>query len=288
MIDETRISIIIPSKNEANSLRGLLLRLKEQFSKAEIIVVNDGSSDDTAQICESYGVKQLVNPYSMGNGAAIKAGTRVATGEVLVFMDADGQHDPVYIPLLLDKIDAGFDMVIGARETASQASFGRLIANTFYNKFSSYIVNQKVLDLTSGFRAVRASKFRHFLHLYPNGFSYPATSTMAFYRSGYAVSYAKIQVNARTGKSHIRWFTDGAKFLLILFKIAVLYSPLKLFVPASLLLFASGILYYSYTFLLYDRFTNMGALLFVSSIIVFLIGLVSEQITMLLYKNSDK
>jgi len=189
---------------------------------------------------------------------------------------------------LLDKIDEGYDMVVGARSSSSQASVGRLCANTFYNWFASIMVNQKVEDLTSGFRAVKAEYFKKFLYLLPNGFSYPTTSTMAFFRSGYIVGYVPIKAEERIGKSHIKILKDGVRFLLILFKIGTLYSPLKIFFPLSVISFTMGILYYLYTFLSASRFTNMSALLFTTAIIIFLMGLISEQITSLMYNQKQE
>jgi glycosyltransferase involved in cell wall biosynthesis len=235
-----QLSIILPAKNEAPALAVLLPQLRAAQPQAEIIVVDDGSTDDTRGICESHGVQCLSSPYSMGNGAAIKRGTRAASGDILVFMDGDGQHDPADVARLLDQLDRGYDMVVGARDWSSQAGVGRGIANTVYNWLATKMTGHPVLDLTSGFRAVRADKFREFLHLLPNGFSYPTTSTMAFFRSAYAVAYVPIKAAQRVGKSHIRPLKDGIRFLLIIFKIATLYSPLKLFVPASAVIFLLG------------------------------------------------
>jgi glycosyltransferase involved in cell wall biosynthesis len=282
-----KITVIIPAKNEEGGLARILPRIIEQLPSAEIIVVNDGSTDDTAAVCGSLNVKVISHPYSMGNGAAIKSGARAATGETLVFMDADGQHQPEDILRLLTRIDEGYDMVVGARDRSSQAGAHRAVANGFYNRLASWMVGQKVEDLTSGFRAVRAEKFREFLYLLPNGFSYPTTITMSFFRAGYAVSYVPIVAPKRIGKSHVKIVRDGARFLLIIFKIGTLYSPLKIFLPISLSFFFTGLAYYVYTFLNAHRFTNMSALLFITSVLVFLIGLVSEQITLLNYKDSD-
>lgn len=285
---QTTYSVILPAKNEAQNLGRLLPLLRKNNQEMEIIVVNDGSCDETLAICNVYDVIVISHPYSMGNGAAIKTGARAASGDILVFMDADGQHDPADIAKLLAKLEEGYDMVVGARDSASQSSTGRLIANTFYNRMSSWMTNHPILDLTSGFRAVRAGKFREFLHLLPNGFSYPTTCTMAFFRAGYAVAYVPIMVHKRIGASHIRPIQDGIRFLLIIFKIGTLYSPLKLFLPISLSIFSVGLIYYIHTYITSGRFTNMSALLFVSSILVFLIGLVSEQITMLLYQGNER
>ena len=285
---KTIISIVLPAKNEAEGLKTFLPELCNTHPDAEIIVIDDGSEDETVNVCKQYDVKVVSHPYSMGNGAAIKTGARNASGEVIVFMDADGQHRPEDIPKLMDGIEEGYDLVVGARSRESQASVGRFCANTFYNWFASHMVGRKVSDLTSGFRAVNAKKFREFLHLLPNGFSYPTTSTMAFFRSGYGVKYVPIKTNQRTGRSHISLFKDGTRFLLILFKIGTLFSPLKVFLPFSLIAFMLGAGHYAHTFITAHRFTNMSALMFVTSILIFLIGLVSEQITALIYRDVNR
>jgi len=282
------ISIIIPAKNEHASLRSLLPALRQHYPDAEIIVVNDGSTDDTVKVCLANEVKLLSHPYCIGNGAAIKSGARASKGSTLVFMDADGQHNPDDIPKLLAQINNGYDMAVGARGGRSQATIGRWWANSVYNKLATWMVGQRVADLTSGFRAVNAKKFKEFLHILPNGFSYPTTITMSFFRAGYSLCYVPIQTEPRVGKSHIRPLRDGIRFLIIIFRIGTLYSPLKLFLPFSMASFLLGVGYYAYTLHNYGRFTNMSALLFITSILIFLIGLVSEQITMLIYKDSGK
>ena len=283
-----KITVILPAKNEAAGLRRVLPALREQLPDSEIIVVDDGSTDDTAAVAASLGARVLSSPYSMGNGAAIKRGARAAGGQVLVFMDADGQHDPAYIGPLLERLGQGYDMVVGARDWAGQAGVHRGVANAFYNWLAARMTGFDVQDLTSGFRVVRADRFREFLHLLPNGFSYPTTSTMAFFRSAYAVTYMPIPVARRIGRSHIRPVRDGIRFLLIIFKIATLYSPLKLFLPAAAAFLLLGLGQYAYTYLTAGRFTNMGALLLSASVIIFLIGLVSEQITGLTYLAARK
>jgi glycosyltransferase involved in cell wall biosynthesis len=281
------ISIVLPAKNEASALRQLLPRMRAAQPDAEVLVIDDGSSDQTAQVCAEAGVRSVTQPYSMGNGAAIKRGARAARGDVLVFMDADGQHDPADIAALLKRLEEGYDMVVGARDWSGQAGVGRGVANTIYNRLASWITGFQILDLTSGFRAVRADKFSEFLHLLPNGFSYPTTITMAFFRSAYSVVYQPLTVHQRVGKSHIRPLRDGIRFLLIIFKIATLYSPLKLFVPASAGFFGLGLLNYIYTFLKFGRLTNMSTLMWSAAVIVFLIGLISEQITALTYRPAQ-
>ena len=281
------LSIILPAKNEAAALADLLPALRAAQPQAEIIVSDDGSTDATAELCAKQGVRRVGTPYSMGNGAAIKRGARAATGDVLVFMDADGQHDPADIPRLLAKLDEGFEMVVGARGWGDQAGVGRGVANTFYNWLASKMTGHPVLDLTSGFRVARADKFREFIHLLPNGFSYPTTSTMAFFRSAYPVAYVPIKAAERVGRSHIKPLRDGVRFLLIIFKIATLYAPLKLFAPTAVAFFILGWVYWAYTFLEFHRLSLISVALWSASVIVFLIGLISEQITSLTYRRDS-
>lgn len=285
---KNNISIILPAKNEAQNLEKILPILCKNFTDSEIIIVNDGSTDDTQIVCEKFNVKHIDQPYSMGNGAAIKTGARHASGEILVFMDADGQHNPDDIPKLIAKLNEGFDMAVGARSRISQQDLGRHWANTIYNRLSSWMVGHKIEDLTSGFRAVRAEKFREFLYMLPNGFSYPTTSTIAFFRAGYPVAYVPIVAPPRGGKSHIKPLQDGVRFFLIIFRVGTLYSPLKLFFPISLFHFCLGLGYYAYTFMMNHRFTNMSLLLFTAAVFIFLIGLISEQITNLLYSKTNQ
>lgn len=284
----TSVSVVLPSKDEAASLESLLPEIKAAVGPIEIIVVDDGSSDDTAEVCAAHHVVRVARPYAGGNGAAIKAGARSAKGETIVFMDADGQHDPKDILALLAKIDEGFDMVVGARSDATQANRTRRLANSFYNAFASWMTDQHVADLTSGFRAVRADRFREFLHLLPNGFSYPTSITMAFFRSGYTVAYVPIDARRRVGTSHIRPLRDGVRFLLIIFKVGTLFSPMKIFLPFSIAFFSAGLARYLYTFFEFGRFTNMSALLLMNAVLIFLIGLISEQITTLIFINAGK
>lgn len=282
------VSVVIPAKNEGESIEGVVSRvmaLSGSVSLVECIVVDDGSSDSTANSARAAGAIVISHPYSKGNGAAIKSGARLASGDVIVFMDADGQHDPADIPRLLARLDEGHDMVVGARQKGSQASTGRSVANGFYNRMATYMTGHTIADLTSGFRVVRADKFREFLYLLPNGFSYPTTSTMAFFRAGYSVAYEPILAAQRIGKSHINLLRDGVRFLLIIFKIGTLYSPLKLFAPVAAMMFLIATSWYGYTWFETGRFTNMSALLYTGSVMVFLMGLISEQITALMYKG---
>jgi glycosyltransferase involved in cell wall biosynthesis len=283
-------SIVIPAKDEEQGLAAMLPGLRQEYPEVEIIVVNDGSLDRTAQVCEEHGVTVISHPYPKGNGAAIKSGARAATGEYIVFMDGDGQHNPADIERLLYKVEEGYDLVVGARSgLSSQASIARWSANSFYNKLASWMVNRDIPDLTSGFRCVNRRKFLGFLYLLPNGFSYPTTSTMAFFRAGYSVGFVPITVSKRLGQSHIHLLRDGIRFFLIIFKIGTLYSPLKVYFPVSILMSGLGVLNYLITIIVNEslRFTNMSTMLILTGLIVFLIGLLSEQMTNLQYKDSD-
>jgi glycosyltransferase involved in cell wall biosynthesis len=283
----SEISIILPAKNEAETLQALLPVLRREFPDEEIIVVDDGSTDDTPEVCAAHGVNTIRHVYSMGNGAAIKTGARNATGNILVFMDADGQHRPEDIRGLIAMVNDGYDMAVGARQLDTHASLTRRIGNTLYNRLASWMTGYQIDDLTSGFRAARARHFKKFLYLLPNKFSYPTTSTMAFFRSGLPVGYMPIQARQRSGerKSHIRLFHDGFRFLIIILKVGALFSPMRFFLPISATLLAGGLSYYAYTYFSWGRLTNMSAVLFLSSLFTFLIGIVSEQISALHYKD---
>ena len=280
------LSIVIPVKNESASIGAVVAAAREAYPDAEIIVVDDGSTDTTGEVARSAGATLLKHPESLGNGAAVKAGARIARGDIIAFMDGDGQHDPKELAPLLKKLEDGYDMAIGARHSGSHANIGRLFANGLYNAVASLLTGRSIPDLTSGFRVARANLFKEFLYLLPNGFSYPTTITMAFLRSGYPICFEPIKAASRVGKSHIRPIRDGIRFMVIIFKIATLYSPLKIFVPISGLFFATGLGYYAYTYATTGRFTNMSMLVISASVIVFLIGLISEQITALTYSKS--
>lgn len=285
-----KVSVILPVHNEAATIDGVIGQIRLELNRLnlahEIIVVDDGSTDDSGFLAQSAGALVVRHPCNMGNGAAVKTGVRHARGEIGILLDGDGQHDPIDIPRLLHKLDEGYDMVVGARSRASQASLPRLVANAVYNKLASWMTGCRVDDLTSGFRVARLARFREFLHLLPNGFSYPTSITMAFFRSAYPVAYVPITAGKRpaSSTSGIRPLRDGLRFLLIILRIGTLYSPLKLFMPVSGTFFLLGFGHYIHTFLTAGRFTNMSALLLSTSVLVFLIGLVSEQITQLIYR----
>jgi len=278
------VDVIIPAKNEAKTIGQLVRELVHLDCVNQVLVVNDGSSDNTEETASDSGAKVINHPYSKGNGAAIKTGLLNATADFVLMMDADGQHqatDVMKLVLLLE--NHGYDMVVGARSKSGQANFHRGVANRIYNFLASKITEQKVEDLTSGFRLISRNKALEFVELLPNKFSYPTTITMAFFRSGYSVGYCSIDVKRREGKSHINPIRDGIRFLLIIFKVATLYSPLKVFFPISISFSLIGLIYAIFTLVEMGRFTNMSALLLTTGVIIFLIGLISEQVTSLIY-----
>jgi len=284
-MSEPKISVIIPAYNESESIGVLVSNVRSIYRDAEVIVINDGSSDNTAGVAKDAGAKVFSHPYNIGNGAAIKSGIRVATGEVLIFLDADGQHDPQDIEKLIDYIPE-FDMVVGARSVGDQASLGRALGNKVYNWFASYVAKFSIKDLTSGFRAVKTNVARNFLYLLPNTYSYPTTLTLGVLRSGMSVKYVSIKAKKRkAGKSNIRLLKDGVRFFMIITRICTLYSPMRVFLPVSFVMFLGGLVNYLYTFFMHSRFTNMSVFLFVTAIIIFMMSLISEQICQMRFER---
>lgn len=282
-----KISVIIPCYNESQTIGQLVNNISNLYPDFEVIVINDDSTDDTAIAAKEAGATVFSHPYNIGNGAAVKSGIRQAKGEILVFMDGDGQHDPKDIARLIEYM-SDYDMVVGARFIRSQASVGRALGNKIYNWLASYVAKFKIQDLTSGFRAVKSDLARQFLYLLPNTYSYPTTLTLSVLRSGRALRYIPIQVkNRKTGKSNIRLFKDGVRFFMIIVKICTMYSPFRIFLPVSFTTFLIGFCYYLYSFFLWGRFTNMSALLFTTSVVIFMMGLISEQVCQMRFEKSE-
>ena len=282
-----KITILVPAYNEEQSIRNTVRTIRQMYPDFEVLVVDDGSTDGTMKVSMEEGAHVWPHPYNIGNGAAIKSGLRSAAGEWVIMMDADGQHDPADIANLLEYKDK-YDMVVGARSKGSKGAFHRNIANWIYNKAASYVTRVRIRDLTSGYRLVRRDVARKFIYLLPNGFSYPTTLTMAYLRSGYSVKYIPIRTIKRHGKSKIKLMKDGTRFLLIIARIATLYSPFRVFLPISFLFFLIGNLYYIYTFITAGRFTNMSALMLSTSVIVFMMGLISEQVSLMRYDREEQ
>jgi glycosyltransferase involved in cell wall biosynthesis len=286
------ISVIIPVYREAKVIGGVVERVRRVMDSTgkthEILVVDDGSDDETAAAARNAGARVISHPYNIGNGAAVKTGIRHAQGAVFIMMDGDGQHNPEDIPQLLDKIDK-YDMVVGARTGDSEGRLHRNMANAFYNLFASYICKMKIQDLTSGFRAVKAAVARQFVPLLPNTFSYPTTITMAVVRAGFTLAYVPIRANKRIGKSKIKLLADGSRFFLIIVKIATLFSPMRVFLPVSALMFLTGVGYGLFRVLFMGgRYGPTSAMLMTMAVVVFMVGLVSEQIAQMRYDKNNR
>jgi glycosyltransferase involved in cell wall biosynthesis len=281
------ISIIIPAYNESATIGDIIKKVKALYPDAEIIVIDDASTDDTGSVAKEAGAIVYSHRYNIGNGAAVKTGIRIASGEVLILMDGDGQHDPHDIGRFLEYFP-DYDMVVGTRSMGGQASMFRAFGNKVLNRLAAYVTKSRIEDLTSGFRAVKSDIAHKLLYLLPNTYSYPTTLTLAVLRSGRSIKYVPIAASIRRkGKSNIRIFRDGIRFFMIIAKICALYSPLRIFLPLSLMLFLLGLCYYLFTYITQGRFTNMSALLFSTSIIIFMMGLVSEQICQMRFERSE-
>ncbi len=284
------ISVLIPAVNEAEIIADVVSGVRAAMQKLnrpyEILVIDDGSTDETASRAENAGARVVSHPYNIGNGAAVKTGIRQAKGDILVMMDGDGQHNPEYIAPMLEKIGR-YDMVVGARTSESESHIHRDLANRLYNLFASYICKRKIQDLTSGFRAVKADIARQFVSMLPNSFSYPTTITMGVIHEGYSLTYVPIKTNRRVGKSKIRLIADGSRFLLIILKIATLLSPMRVFLPVGLAIFLTGVGYGLFRFfVLGSSYGQTSAMLITMSVVVFMVGLVSEQVAQLRYDRS--
>jgi len=289
-----KLSVIVPIYNEEENVENFLNELGSVFSNVnfnyEILLINDCSTDNTLEKINNSKVKATVisHPYNKGNGAAVKTGIRNAKGEFVVMLDGDGQHNPKDILRIYEQLEKGYDLVVGARDKESQASFFRYIANSIYNLVASYVSGFKVEDLTSGLRGAKRKIIKKFLYLFPNGFSYPTTSLLAFLKAGYSVKFIPIKTRKRKGNSKIRIFKDGARFFGIIAKVTVLFSPLKVFLPVSVMLFIGAVFHFIYRYLMSGKYTLFTGILALASLFVFLMGLISEQIAMIQYGSIDK
>lgn len=284
MADPSVVSIVIPAYNEADAIGAVVAALNTAGPWHEVIVVDDGSKDATSATACAAGATVVTHPYNKGNGAAVKSGIRRASGEFILIVDGDGQHRPEDARRLVSRLGE-YDLVIGARSTSTQATQARRFGNSALNWLASYLTGRDIPDLTSGFRGARTDCLREFIHLLPNGFSTPTTTTLAFIKAGYNVAFEPVEARSRVGESKIRLARDGTKFLMIILKIITLFSPLRIFLPISLASFALGFAYAVWTIATQSHVTNSSVLLIVLAVIVFLVGLVSEQISALRFEG---
>jgi len=290
--ENTEVSIIVPAYREAEGIASVIERVRrvmDAFDHSyEIVVVDDGSDDETAERAKETGARVISHPYNIGNGAAVKTGIRNARGETLVTLDGDGQHAPEDIPRLLEKLGS-YDMVVGARTGASETTLHRSLANRIYNRFATYMCKRRIEDLTSGFRAIKTEIARRFVSLLPNAFSYPTTITMAVVRSGYSLTYVPIKTSRRLGKSKIKLLRDGVRFFMIIIKVATLFSPMRVFLPVSATMFLAGLAYGLFKiFVLGGRYGPTAAMLMTVAVVIFMVGLVSEQVAQLRFDRTDE
>ncbi len=282
-------SVLIPAFNEASVIESVIQEIERLGNWKEIIVVDDGSSDPTAERAASAGATVIRHPYNKGNGAAVKSAVRQATGDYILLMDADGQHSPSEIPRLIDKLGE-FDLVVAARSFKAQATLSRGLGNGFLNRFATMLSGFPIADLTSGFRAAKRERFKQFIHLFPNGFSYPSTSTLAFVKAGYSVCFIDVVGKQREGKekSKMRPWKEGGRFIMLILRMVTLFSPLRVFLPISLVFFGLGFGYLVYTIIDETHVTNTSVLLITAAAVLFLFGLLSEQIAALRFERTGQ
>ena len=284
MADPSSVSIVIPALNEEDAIGDVVSSLRAHAEWREILVIDDGSRDLTGERAARAGALVVRHPYTKGNGAAVKTGIRRAEGQFILILDADGQHAPSDARRLVERLGE-YDLVVGARSAQTQATVGRRIGNQLLNRLASYLTGRHVPDLTSGFRGARREHLREFLHLLPNGFSTPTTTTLAFIKAGYNVTFEPVDARARTGQSKIKFARDGTRFFLILLKVITIFSPLKIFLPISAGAFLVGTAYAAWTIVTQSHVTNSSVLLILLSVVIFLVGLVSEQISSLRFEG---
>jgi glycosyltransferase involved in cell wall biosynthesis len=287
LADASAVSVVIPALDEAEAIGDVVARLLAAAPWREVLVVDDGSSDATGRRAEEAGARVIRHPYRKGNGAAVKTGIRHAGGTYLLIVDADGQHQPADAQRLVERLGE-YDLVVGARSTATQATAARRHGNALLNWLAGYLTDRPIPDLTSGFRGARLDCLREFIHLLPNGFSTPTTTTLAFIKAGYNVGFVPVEARQRTGRSKIHFARDGATFFLILLTIITIFSPLRVFAPISACSFALGLIYGGVNLLVTGRIPNGAVLLLLFSAIVFLAGLISEQIATLRFAGPDR
>ena len=286
MATPDRTSVVIPAFNEAAVIGEVVAGLRNAANWHEILVVDDGSKDGTADAAQAAGATVIRHPYNKGNGDSVKSGIRAATGEYILIIDADGQHQPADAERIVGRLGE-FDLVVGARLHSTQATWARRLGNHLLNGLASYLTDRPIPDLTSGFRAASRKHLREFLHLLPNKFSTPTTTTLAFVKAGYNVAFEPVEARPRVGQSKIKLVRDGVKFLLIVVKIVTIFSPLRVFLPISLTSFVVGLGYACWTIATQSHVTNSSVLLIMLGVIVFLMGLVSEQIAALRFQGRD-
>lgn len=286
---EATLTVVIPAYNEGDSVGNVIGKIRMLRPQAEILVVDDGSKDNTSEAARAAGARVIRHPYNKGNGAAVKTGLRNARGDVVLLLDADGQHPPEDIERVLSGIGE-YDLVVGARTRDSESAWIRDFGNSIFNNLATYLSGRKIPDLTSGFRAMKRDHIMEFIHLLPNLYSYPTTSTLAFIKAGYNVQFVPIRARKGTGRSNTKILRDGVRAVVIIMRMITLFAPMKIFLPISLALFVLGVVYGLANIFLFgiNRIPNGSVLLIMSSLFIFLFGLISEQIAAMRFESSQR
>ena len=277
-MDKSDITIVIPAYNEEKGIGNVLLNLKKLVSDYQLLVIDDGSTDNTFEIVKNSGVNVVCHKYNKGYGAALKTGLRNAKTSVVLYIDADGQHNPEDIDRIAEHIDE-YDMVVGARTKKSTVSLLRRPGKKILSITANYLSGHQIPDLNSGFRAIKKNKAMEFMHILPNTFSFTTTITLAFLKSGYDVKYVPIQTIDRVGTSKIKPFRDGFRFIMLIVRTITLFDPLKVFLPISIALFTIGMVYGLYTLISALNISDASVIMITASILIFFFGLLADQIS---------
>ncbi|MDY0094409.1 MAG: glycosyltransferase family 2 protein [Candidatus Vecturithrix sp.] len=279
------MTVIVPVYNEEGAIAQTLDELLPNIENNgwQLIVVNDGSNDGTGQILEHYGnrLRVINHPYNRGYGAALKTGIRAANTELMAICDSDGQHRPEDL-MLLYKEASGADIVIGERAPGSRNDLFRVPGKWLLRHAANFIVGRKIADLNSGLRIFRRAFIKKILHLMPEGFSFTSTSTVAAIKMGFLIKFVPIQTRKRIGTSSVRQVRHGFMVLMLILRLAVLFSPLRIFMPISAALTGLGVVYALYVIATVRLTLANGALFcLLAALMIFFFGLVVDQISVM-------
>jgi glycosyltransferase involved in cell wall biosynthesis len=275
---QSNISIIIPAFNEEEVIGSVVQSIHSAFPDSEIIVVNDGSTDNTAAELSKSGVIILNHDLNRGYGASLKTGARAARRDYVLFCDGDGQHSVEDVRRLMNECD-GYDLVVGARKSDSHRPFLRRPGKFVMRKYSEFLAGTKIPDLNSGLRIFKRDTLMRYLHLMPDGFSFSTTSTFTMIKSNRKYKYIPITVQKRIGKSSVRQLKHGPQALMLMLRLAVLFEPLKLFLWIAGILFILSLASLAIDMCSAGGFSDTTVILSIATIIIFMSGLLCDQVS---------